>query len=295
MKKTVYEIAKERILKRLQEAEESGKCFRWVKPWTGGIKYPCSYEHSTPYRGVNAILLDAGEYITRKKIFDLQKKNPDIRLKKDAESFPVFFFSFPEKTEKEDDEKKSKSRPIFRYYRVYHISDVENLESKFSLDLVEHTITAATQLADSCIKDYCQREGIKMKTVVGGMNACYNTSSHCIRLPDKGQFKSLYEYYSTCFHELVHSTGIKLNRDMSGMFGDTKYAREELVAEIGASMLCSWFQIMDDSVLTNNIAYIQGWSSYIKEEKANSIINAASQAQKACDLILNELYAAGVA
>lgn len=295
MKKTVYEIAKERILKRLQEAEESGKCFRWVKPWTGGIKYPCSYEHSTPYRGVNAILLDAGEYITRKKIFDLQKKNPDIRLKKDAESFPVFFFSFPEKTEKEDDEKKSKSRPVFRYYRVYHISDVENLESKFPLELVEHTTSDYTEKADVYIKNYCQREGIQIKTVIGGERAYYNPSLHCIKLPDKGQFKSLYEFYSTCFHELVHSTGKRLNRDMSGMFGDSKYAKEELVAEIGASMLCSYFQIADDSTFTNNVAYIQGWSSYIKLEKATSVVSAASQAQKACDLILNELYTAEVA
>ncbi|WP_326116401.1 zincin-like metallopeptidase domain-containing protein [Paenibacillus alginolyticus] len=51
------------------------------------------------------------------------------------------------------------------------------------------------------------------------------------------------EYYSTLFHEHVHSNGHKNRLDRSGItelaaFGDESYSKEELVAEIGAAMLC---------------------------------------------------------
>ena len=48
-------------------------------------------------------------------------------------------------------------------------------------------------------------------------------------------------FYSTLCHELVHWSGVKarLDRDLSGRFGDDAYAMEELVAELGSAFLCA--------------------------------------------------------
>ena len=54
-------------------------------------------------------------------------------------------------------------------------------------------------------------------------------------------------------------------------------------------MLISQFRISDDSHnKDNDIAYIQGWRSFIKDSDTKGIIiGAAQHAQKACDLILD--------
>ena len=79
----------------------------------------------------------------------------------------------------------------------------------------------------------------------------------------------------------------KLERETGGRFGDEKYSFEELVAEIGSEMICSYIGIEDEESFSNSIAYIQGWLSKLDKTDLGFIVKAANQAQKACDLILN--------
>ena len=72
--------------------------------------------------------------------------------------------------------------------------------------------------------------------------ACYNPCYDAITLPKLTSFESAEEYYSTCFHELTHSTmhESRLDRkvkDEVHKFGDEEYSKEELVAEMGAAFL----------------------------------------------------------
>ena len=65
-----------------------------------------------------------------------------------------------------------------------------------------------------------------------------HTPARLLLLPIRKQFVSTAEYYSTAFHEVVHSTGhqSRLNRlNSAAFFGTEEYSKEELVAEIGAS------------------------------------------------------------
>ena len=76
------------------------------------------------------------------------------------------------------------------------------------------------------------------------------------------QFISTAEYYSTIFHELTHSTGHgrRLNRiDKTAHFGSEEYSKEELVAEIGASVLVNHAGLETVSSFRNSTAYIQNW------------------------------------
>jgi Antirestriction protein len=292
MSKKVYEIAQEKIIDRMKKAEENGETFRWVKPWVGGASFPCSYTSLKDYRGINAIALEPGEYITYKQFLEEKKKNPDISIRKGCGSDAVFFFTFKEEQKVVDGKVENTNIPIFRYYRVFHIDNILGLESKFSYEKQEHTLTEDMEKADKTIEEYCDRCNVELNIVEGSGRAFYTPRTHSINIPDKIQFKSMYEYYSVCFHEIVHSTSKELGRELSSKKSYSIYSQEELVAEIGANMLCNRFKIMDDASEQNNIAYIQSWQKYITGDKESLIIKAANKAQKACDLICDEMYKA---
>ncbi len=131
----------------------------------------------------------------------------------------------------------------------------------------------------------------------GGGRACYSPSLDCVTLPMPEHFQSGQDYYSVLFHELTHSTGhaSRLNRNgVSGSdgewsaFGSTPYAREELVAEMGAAFLSGQAGIVERT-LDNSAAYIQSWLARLKEDR-RLIVQAAAQAQKAADFILGRKF-----
>ena len=79
----------------------------------------------------------------------------------------------------------------------------------------------------------------------GGNVASYSPIGDVVRMPDRTAFHSPEAYYSTLFHELTHSTGHqkRLGRFTADQppapFGTPDYSREELVAELGAALLCA--------------------------------------------------------
>lgn len=110
-----------------------------------------------------------------------------------------------------------------------------------------------------------------------------------VSVPPMKDCRKAEEYYSVLFHELIHSTGHKSRLGRKGItqngvsFGDEVYSREELVAEIGAAMLCGVAGI-ENVTIENNASYIQSWLRVLKED-SKLIVYAAVQAQKAADYI----------
>ena len=98
-------------------------------------------------------------------------------------------------------------------------------------------------------------------------------------------------YYSTLFHELVHSTGheSRLNRTFGDRFGDELYSKEELVTEMGAAFLCAIAGIAYERTDRNTTAYIQNWIVKL-EEDTRLVVHAASNAQRAVYLILGSTF-----
>jgi antirestriction protein ArdC len=98
-------------------------------------------------------------------------------------------------------------------------------------------------------------------------------------------------YYSTIFHELVHSTGheSRLNRTFGARFGDELYSKEELVAEMGAAFLCAIAEIANEHTDRNTTAYIQNWIARLEADN-RLIVHAAANAQRAADLILGSTF-----
>ena len=127
----------------------------------------------------------------------------------------------------------------------------------------------------------------------------YNLSKDFIKVPFKNQYKTStskegifadgQEFYATLLHEMAHSTGPKgrLNRDMNGSFGDKKYAKEELVAELSASLISSTMGF-DKRINDNNAKYVSSWLKVLKEEPS-FIKTVLSDVGKASDMIIEKI------
>ncbi|WP_260287796.1 zincin-like metallopeptidase domain-containing protein [Peribacillus aracenensis] len=123
--------------------------------------------------------------------------------------------------------------------------------------------------------------------------AWYRPFEDHINVPPKEDFEDINEYYSTLFHEMIHSTGHqdRLNREgitKHNRFGSKLYSKEELVAELGASMLCGVTGI-DNETIDNSASYIDSWLQALKNDKT-LIIKASQQAQKASDHIQGSAF-----
>ena len=129
----------------------------------------------------------------------------------------------------------------------------------------------------------------------------YNLSKDFIKVPLKNQYKTSdnkegifadgQEFYATLLHEMAHSTGPKgrLNRDLNGSFGDKKYAKEELVAELSAALISSTLGF-DKRINDNNAKYVSSWLKVLKEEPS-FIKTVLSDVGKASDMITEKIDA----
>lgn len=271
MSASVYEIVTQKIIEKLEQG-----VIPWRKPWTnsGGA---VNWNTQKPYRGINSMLLEPGEYATFKQIQEAGGK-----VKKGAKSEIVVFWKWLEKDNEETGKKEN--FPLLRFYRVFEInSQVEGLESKRqTVEAFEHNpIEEAEKLVKGYIDapDYTYNSG----------RAYYMPALDKINVPPIKDFKVPEEYYCTLFHEMIHSTGHKsrLNRDgitAVASFGSEVYSKEELVAEMGAAMLCTVAGI-DNHTIENSASYIQSWLRALKDDKT-LLVKAAGQGQKAVDHIL---------
>jgi antirestriction protein ArdC len=105
-------------------------------------------------------------------------------------------------------------------------------------------------------------------------------------MPAKEAFESPEAYYSTLFLEFTHSTGHESRLNRPGItethyFGDEIYSKEELIAEMGAAMLCGTIGI-ENKTIKNSASYIQSWLGKLKDDK-KLVVHAAANAQRASD------------
>ena len=280
-KTDVYSMVTDRIIEQMQNG-----IIPWHKPWCGISAGAVSYATGKPYSLLNQILLGKpGEWLTFKQIMDAKG-----RVKRGEKSSFVCFFkqmSYTEvvKDENGEEEKKSHTFPMLRYYNVFHISQCEGIESKIKDD--ETPELQPCERAEQVVDGYYKRENCKLIKMESD-SAFYSPDRDCVVVPLMEQFSVADEYYSTLFHETTHSTGAekRLNRDFSGGFGSDPYAKEELVAELGAAFLCNRCGLDSDKAFKNNTAYIQNWVRRFREDK-KMIVSAASKAEKAVKFILN--------
>ncbi len=273
----IYTTVTNRIIAQMEQG-----IIPWQKPWVANSK-AVSHATGKAYSLLNQMLLGKpGEYLTFK-----QCQAAGGKVKKGAKSCMVVFWKWIEQEDEETGEKKEV--PFLRYYNVFHIDQCEGITAKYTTENAFPDGASTVETAQDIIYDYLGREGVKLVHREGD-RAFYRPSTDEIVLPIRKQFVSTAEYYSTVFHEVVHSTGhpSRLNRLSKPSFcGTEDYSKEELVAEIGAAALVNHVGLETDHSLRNNVSYIQNWLSVLKNDK-RFIVSAAGKAEKAVNLILNQ-------
>ena len=271
----IYATITDRMIAEMEAGE-----IPWKRPWMASGS-AISHTTGKPYSLLNQMLLGkAGEYLTFKQV-----NAEGGYVRKGERAKMVVFWRW---IDKEDEEAGEITQvPFLKYYNVFHISQCEGIRAKYAQELTE--TASADETAENVISEYVKREGVTMEHQAGNQ-AYYSPIADKVVLPLMKQFAESAEYYSTAFHELVHSTGHmkRLNRlDATAHFGSEDYSREELCAEIGASALVFHCGLETPSSFRNNTAYIQNWLSVLKNDK-RFIVSSASKADKAVSLILGE-------
>ena len=270
MSKKLYEKITKRIIEKMEEGTSI-----FQMPFTQGVAK--NYVTGKAYRGINAILLDGGEYATFKQIKDAGGK-----VKKGSKSETVVFWKMVE-TEDEETGERIKI-PFAKEYKVFRIGEhTEGIEPKTVTQEFEHE---PIEFAESIIQGF---EAKPRFTNISG-RAYYRPSNDIVNVPPMKDFEDVNRYYSTFFHELVHSTGAENRLKRDGIvnfdnFGSEQYSKEELIAELGAAMLCGITGI-EKQTLDQSASYIKSWIKVLKNDHT-LIVTASQQAQKAVDYIQN--------
>lgn len=276
----VYEMVTNRIIEQLEN-----NIVPWEKPWQGTIEGAFNRVSKKPYSILNQMLLKYdGEYASFKQWKDL---GGHIRKGEHSEII-VFWKMYPIKEKQDDGTEIIKTIPLLKYINVFHISQVDGVEPL--KQKVTHDIEPIDK-AEKILNDYWNRENITIEHVKGD-KAFYSPMFDKIQLPLFEQFKQSEEYYSTAFHESVHST-MKTSRcnrqeDRKGKvvsFGSEEYSKEELVAEVGSAQLMNIVGIETTKSFRNSTAYIQSWLKVLRNDN-KFIVSASSKAEKAVNYIL---------
>jgi antirestriction protein ArdC len=274
---TIAQIITDQII----EALENGT-IPWKKPWK--TELPMNLISKHVYRGINLLMLSMSPYASPYYLTFKQLAYLGGFVKPGSKGFKVVYWKTIESSDEDTEEKK----PLLKYYTVFNVEQCDKIPEELFPDQDHEfdSIAACEGILDN-VPD--------MPDFREAPNAFYDINSDIIGLPPRRNFVSAEEFYSTAFHELVHSTGHpeRLNRKvLSGSAGmNENYSKEELVAEIGSSFLCAHARI-SPKTLDNQAGYIANWLSVLKGDK-KFIFSASSLAQKAVDYILGNLSATG--
>lgn len=311
------------IISRLEEVKAS----EWKKGWIGGNGYqgmPQNMNGRT-YSGTNSLFLfmhtAMNNYAAPIYLTFLQKEKEGLRLNKGAKAMPVVYWDWNIKDAEgkkvsltdyrsmsKEEREHCEARPFLRSFRVYNIDQTnmkevnkekyDKLVAQFQSPKVADTQGMYKNAALDRMFEH-QEWLCKIHCDKPSAGAFFNPTHDFIVIPQKEQFKigktesDIYkdgmEYYSTALHEMTHSTGTaeRLNRNMEGRYGDPKYAKEELVAELSAAMVGNTMGF-DKRITDNSAAYIDSWLHTLREEP-RFIMSVMADVNKASNLILEKI------
>jgi len=287
LKLDLYARVTNKILADLEQGE-----LTWLKPWQGGhvgsrIARPRRWS-GEPYQGINVLLLwtaaleqgfTASTWMTFKQAHDL-----GAHIKKGEKGSLVVYANTLTKTETqaETGEEETHSIPFMKGYTVFNVEQIDGLPEHYTARPAPDPVNSHER--DAVLDAFFQNTGVTIRE--GGDLAAYSEALDLIRMPPMHVFKDSENFYATLAHEACHATKhpSRLNRDCGGVkFGDEGYAKEELVAELGAAFLCADLGITPET-RADHAAYIASWLTALKNEK-RFIFSAAAHAQRAVDYL----------
>ena len=265
---------------------------RWSKD-AAGAGIPINASTGKPYSGANVLVLwiEAQEraYSVQKWLTYKQAAAMGGQVRKGEKSVVCAYWSMIERKDKkgkgsdDDDESGGKGQVLMcKPFFLFNVAQIDGLPAecyqgpakaeRFSHDPIEN--------AESLIA----ASGAAIR--YGYEGAFFSPKADFIGMPDKDRFYSGEAYYATLQHELTHWTGSesRLNREFGKRFGDSAYAFEELIAELGAAFLAAHVGFID-ATIEGHADYLDHWLDVLRKDKG-AIFTAAKHANEAADYLL---------
>jgi antirestriction protein ArdC len=289
---SIYQTVTDRIISSLKAG-----VIPWEKPWKSpryaGGPFPRNFYTGRPYRGINVLLLWSSEFSSPFWITFKQAQALKGSVRKGEHGTPIVFYKqLPEHATKDEEATSEDERVPFVlcHYTVFNVEQCDGLTlPEISQPAIAPEI-GEDELCESIVTGWENRPALYLNSP-SEYRAYYRPSTDSVHMPAHSRFVDAPHYYSTLFHELVHSTGheSRLHRIFGDSFGDELYSKEELVAEMGAAFLCAIAGIANERTNRNTTAYIQNWITTLEEDN-RLIVHAAANAQRAVDLILGKTF-----
>lgn len=285
-RKDVYARVTDRIVADLERGIRT-----WAKPWNGEhaagrITRPLR-ANGLPYRGINIVMLwtSAVEQGFSAPIWMTYRQAAEMggQVRKGEKGSLVVYADRITKTVTNETtgEDEEAAIPFMKGYTVFNVEQIDGLPAQYHatpappLVTLERIAGAETFFA-----------AIGATILHGGNQAYYAKQHDHVRMPPFESFRDAESYYATLAHELTHWTKhpTRLDRDFGRQrFGDEGYAREELVAELGAALLCADLGLALEP-REDHAGYLASWLKVLKDDK-RAIFQAASHAQRAADFL----------
>lgn len=270
------------VTERLVSQIETNPDGTWSMPWhrTPHVLDVRNAATDKPYRGVNVIAL-ASTSIERDHATSLyatyrQWASLDAQVRRGERAAKVIRWVTP---------KKNSVAPSDGAETVDGQRLVPVVFSVFNAAQVDGWTPPTTANPDIEVDDKAERfiSATGADIDHGHNHAAYLPAADRIELPSVDQFHSAEAVYSTTLHELVHWTGhhSRINRDLTGRFGDNAYAAEELIAELGAAIACTSLGIGPEP-RADHAHYLAHWLRILNADPT-ALFATTSKAQAAVD------------
>ena len=276
-----------RITQKIIEELEKG-VRPWVQPWRvghikGRITRPLRH-NGEPYTGMNVLLLwseaMAQGYAAPIWMTLRQANELGARVRKGKTSTTVIYASRFTKTETDaHGGEVDRDIPFLKAYGVFNVEQIENLPEQYY-----HTPKPAEDPIERIHHADRFFANIGSEIRHGGTQAFYSPSSGHIQMPPFETFRDAASYVAVLAHEHIHWTADsrRVGRDLSRYAKDrTERAREELIAEIGSSLICADLGIVPElEPRPDHASYIQSWLTVLQGDR-RAVFQAAAHAQRA--------------
>ena len=265
------------VTNRIIEKLESG-VIPWVKPWHTENTLDKNIKTGNEYNGINRIILGMSGY--QSNVWGSFKQWSDLgaNVRKGEHGTAIVFYK-PVSGVKKNEQGEIESI----YSCVFNTSYVFNAEQVEGIEIKPRDIEDKPFMNNVDIDNMVLNTGASIRH--SGNSAYYKRDDDFINMPVKSDFNSEANYYATLLHELTHWSGspTRLDRTKGKRSGDTAYAFEELIAELGSAFLCEKYAVKGD---IRHEGYIASWLQALKNDN-KMIFKASAYAQKSTDYLVN--------
>lgn len=266
----------------------------WRKPWTAGGSTRPLRHNGEAYQGVNNFLLTmrtvmAG-YSSPFWMTMPQANAMDARIRKGEKSSVVVYYGQAKKRDESAEEVgeiDQTDATVIRFqksYRVFNACQIDGLPDRFHPELEPAPDHSPAEPIPPMQAFF---DAIDISTVFSGSEAYYLPPVDKVFMPCISRFQDPRRFYGVWAHELAHATKAphRLNRNYGlSRFGNTAYAREEIVAELTSCFLGQELGFTAHT-LELNASYLYNWLRVLRSDK-QAIFKHAADAQRACDYLI---------